>query len=167
MITIPFITNLYSFSLLYELILLGMLILFSASFAVIDTEPTPQETFHNKTKTVVTIIISIISIFYLGNSIRGIIDNFEELNLLKSIKSMALPSILSSIFVLFNFLYVLYVRYQIIFIRIRFKKIIKDKIRPYLYLRIILVCNVQLSKIDRFLKDSDVMCGDCQDSCRL
>lgn len=158
MITIPFIANLYSFSILYELILLGMLIVFSASLVVIETQPTLQETYHNKTKTVVTMIISIISIFYLGNSIRGIIINFEELDLLKTLKSMVLPSILSSIFVLFNLLYVLYARYQIMFIRIGFKKIIKDKIRPYLYLRIILVCNVQLTKIDRFLKDSDVLC---------
>jgi len=157
MIAIPFIANLYSFTLLYELVLLGILIVFSASLAVIETQPNFKDPYYDKTKTVVIMILSIISIFYLGNSIRGIIINFEELDLLKRLKSMGLPSILSIAFILFNYIYVLYARYQVMFIRIGFKKIIKERKRPYLYLRIVLACNVQIPKIDSFLNNSDVL----------
>lgn len=156
-VIITFVANLYTLSFVSEVIFIFFVLLIGLMIAVIDIKPEDEKVLYKSLKRVLEVLLSIMGLFYITNSIRLLLLDRLNLNVISLIKEMTLPSIMSISLILFNYIYVAYAKYEIVFIRLGFKKIIEDKYRFYLYIRIVFACKLNYSRIDTFTKVSGVM----------
>ena len=73
------------------------------------------------------------------------------------IKEMLLPLCLSISMILFNYLFVLYSKYEVLFIRIDSKQIIKKELKVYLKIRLILFCGLNIKLVSKFHLTSNLL----------
>ncbi|QSX07245.1 hypothetical protein JYG23_07845 [Sedimentibacter sp. zth1] len=156
-VVLQFVTNLYALSFWVEVIFLLFVFLISSMIALIDVKPEFNEPSYQNTKKFLEIIIVIIGVIYIYNSINLIIVNWKEIDITSLVKELMLPPLLSIALIVFNYLYVIYARYEVMFIRLSFKKTIDDSMRSYLKFRIILLCNLNIPRIDKFIQRSQIM----------
>lgn len=105
-------------------------------------------------KAPLAVIFSVIGFGLLFYSCKEFIINFDELVLIDEIKDLLLPSILSFMFLIYIYVYVLYSIYEMLFIRLSFNKMIEEKLRLCLKIRILILCNININKINNFIKRS-------------
>ncbi|HLQ82708.1 MAG TPA: hypothetical protein VK121_02520 [Pseudogracilibacillus sp.] len=159
---IEFIVNLYSFSLLVELI--GMPVL----TIIIIIQEYIKKTEFKKTKTQglekfiekALIVIGFIILLY---SISQLYANWSSINIKNLIQEFSLPVILSISLVVYMYLFSLLSSYELMFIRLNFNKTISKDYRKTLYLKIILFCNFNLSKVKKFVSQSGILRMKIQD----
>lgn len=156
-IILEFITNLYAMSFLVEVILLIVVFFASIMIVLIDTKPEFKDPSYKRIKNFLQIIITVIIFTYIINSINLIVKNFDQINLIALGKEIIITPILSISIVVFNYIFVVYAMYEVLFIRLNFKETISNDIRKYLYFRILLLCNINISKIDKFINKSQIM----------
>lgn len=156
-IVFQFVVNLYSFSFIWETILVFIITLISIFTAIIDNKPEFQNINGKTTSKFLNIILVIIGFFILYYSFIIIIVNIKDIIILDLIKAMLMPSILSIIFIFYIYLLVIYAAYEQVFIRLSFKKTIDDKYRFYLKIKILLFCNINITRVNNFIVQSKIM----------
>jgi hypothetical protein len=125
--------------------------------AIIDVKPEFKGDNYKRIKSFLYVIISIIVFYWLYNSIKLIIDDLHNIDISLLVKELILPSIYSISFIIVMYFMVIYSMYEVMFIRIGFKKIINDKVRPYLKFRILVFCNINIVRIQKFIEKSGVL----------
>lgn len=157
LIVVQFISNLYCFSFIKEIILIPVVVFLSVLTAIVDVNPQFKDKNSQILKNILSVILAIIGFYILVHSVSLLITNIHTVEVRDLIKNMLLPTILSIMFVSFIYLFVIYAAYEQLFVRLNFKKTINDKIRKYLALRIIIFCNFNILRINNFIFRSQIM----------
>ncbi|MBZ9685902.1 hypothetical protein G9F72_006040 [Clostridium estertheticum] len=153
-IVFQFIMNLHSFALLIELIIVPITVFVSMMIVIAEYR---DKGGYKKVATFSNAILIIIGLSMMWNSIAHIVSQFNELNFEKLFILMSMGSVLSILFIPFLICIAVLSAYEILFIRLSFKKTIAEEIRKRLYFKIILACGLNVSKIKNFIQDSDIM----------
>lgn len=154
---IEFVTNLYSFAFIKEVALIVLILFISLLVAIIEVKPEFSGKEYKRMKNIFYMMIIGISIYWLYNSVKLLVDDMQNINVAILIKELVLPSIYSTLFVIVMYFIVIYSMYEVMFIRIGFKKIIDDEFRTYLKLRILMFCNLNIIRINNFVERSGVL----------
>lgn len=156
-ILLQFITNMGSFSFLVELIILIVLIFIEMSNVLLENDKRYDTKGGSMVYNIFNSIKMMIGFIILYNSIKIIFLNKESIDILKLLKDLLLPSILTIMFIPFTYISSLVSLYQLLFIRISFNKKIKNNIRLYLNIRIFLVCGFSIIRVNQFVRRSNIM----------
>jgi hypothetical protein len=144
---LEFIVNLYSFSLIVELVLVPIVTFIGIMSAVAESKP---ETMRLK-----ILFNSVLSIFGLGLLVftfRELSADFQNLATLKTLRDFFLPPLFTIAFLPFVYLMALYMQYERLFNRVDFAN--KDvSLARYAKRRFFAVCHLSLSKLNRFSKN--------------
>jgi hypothetical protein len=154
---IQFTVNLYSFSLLLEIAIVFIIAFLTILKVFLETSKDFQDENSKILKNTTNVILGIIGLFLLLNSLINYFEDLENISYIDKIKDLLLPSMLSMMFIPYIYFFVLYSHYEQLFIRLSFKKTINDNIRRYLYLKILLFCNIDIKKINTFIQGSKIM----------
>ncbi|QFG00085.1 hypothetical protein PB01_15315 [Psychrobacillus glaciei] len=156
-ILIQFVVNLYSLSFILEVIIVFITSFLTLIKVILETRKDFQDKNYRILKNAINFILGIIGLFLLIYSAINYLDDFQNINYIEKLKDLLLPPILSLLFIPYMYFFVLYSNYEVLFIRLSFKKTINENIRKYLYFRIILFCNINISKINNFIQGSKIM----------
>lgn len=152
-IIVEFIINLYSFSIIVEIILIFFLVLIQLLLVVAEGEA-------EKNKIVVSLlnwILAIIGFFILLISLIYMLKDISDITNLSILREILLIPILTIFSVVSTYFLVILTSYELLFMRLNFLKIISETQRNYLYFRILMVCNFRLTNINSFIKKSNIM----------
>ncbi|EES72913.1 hypothetical protein POTG_02320 [Paenibacillus sp. oral taxon 786 str. D14] len=153
---VEFITNLYSFRVIWEIVIVFLIIVSSIFVGFIEHSADYQNR-NAIIKNFFNAILFIIGFIVIIHSIRSIILGLDQINVSELIKDFLLPLLLSLMFVIYIYFFVLYAAYEIFFIRLSFKKTIDDNLRGKLKLRILFFCNINIKKVSNFVQNSQVL----------
>lgn len=153
-ILFQFILNLYSFSLITELIIVPVTVFISMMVAVTEHE---NKEDYQKVALLLNTILFFVGSWMMWNSIIQTITQFNDLNLERLIVLLSMGSILSILFIPFLIIVAVLTAYESLFIPISFKKVIEEDIKKYLYFRIFLACGFNVKRIKNFISDSNVL----------
>ena len=147
MVLIQYLLNLYTFSLLGELILTPVLVFIGcgAVIAAKDERLVPAKKFFDVIQTVIMVIV----VYY---AIRQVWYHRTELLENQKIVSFSLPIFLTLMY--FPFLYIakLITSYESLFVRLEFLLPKEKKLQTFARRRILLLCNLNLFKLHSLCK---------------
>jgi len=141
-VAIEFVVNIHNFSFTFELIFIPLIVFFAIIQGVSETK--------DKTKILGKTIGGIFSILGIILLILSIIDIINDINIYASfdtLKSLLLPIILTISFIPCAYLIAIIMNYESLFSRIGFS-LNNKKVRKYAKRRILMKCNLRLSKIN-------------------
>lgn len=142
-IILEFIVNLYSFSLLAELIILPVLVFLTLTQVVAEMD--------NKGNVVSKFLQNVIAIAGLSIfcfSLYETVINFESILTLQNLVSFLLPSTITILFIPFVYFLALYSTYESYFIHLDFMTVKKDKVKETKK-HILRIANINLDKLLR------------------
>lgn len=152
-VIIAFISSLYSFSLLKELLLIFVSALLGILIAIFEVQEGVIEKKIKRFLEIIVMFIAMYAIYHSGYTLYKSLDNFDYI---LNMKSFLVPLILSTAFVPFLIICSVYTAYELLFIRINQKHIIDKKIHWYLKLRIVLLCKLSSKKVKDFNTNSNI-----------
>lgn len=143
---VEFITGTFTFSFLGELILQPVLVvlMIMQSSLVKKTEAT---------KKVVDGIVGIAGLIIIGLTVKSIVDAVGEIYFVDILVGLVLPIILSIIYLPVAYLFALFAKYEILFMRMGFKEPNDKKLRRKHQLQVFLCCKFSYKKVCRFLNE--------------
>lgn len=150
-----YIVDINSFSLFREIIqtlAISVLTLMICVAEAMDNKN--KEKGYDKAKNLLLIILGYIWLDKIINSIAFIVNNANSINVVENITRMAIPVILSILFILFNYFFTLCIEYSDIYTRIKKLPKIYPQVKKYLLLRIFKVCKMNLKEVLTFEKKS-------------
>lgn len=150
---VEFITNLYSFSLLIEFILIPLVTLIVICSTLMDLSPEFQNPESQPVKRLFTFLNISIGLTVLSHSVGLIFINLRIEDSVQSLKSLLLAPILSVMFLGFTYIFVLWSSYEQIFIRLGFGEKKSKQLIAYIKLRILMYCHVNLNKTNDFWRN--------------
>lgn len=140
-IFIEFVSNIYTYSFYAELIILPFIVFIWIMANYKSSPLNVQNIFKN--------ILWIIGIFYLIHALIWVIQNWQNLFNINNLYSFLLPIILTILSLPFLYLFVLYVKYEDLFIRFNntFNQnfVLKNKLK----IKVFLLCNISLKKLNK------------------
>jgi hypothetical protein len=140
-IVIEFIVNFFTFSLITELILLPVIVLSATMQAVASFEEK-----HKQVEILLKKFLLYLSLSIFFFSLYKTITNYSDLFTFDNFKSFILPVILSMTFLPFMYLYSLYVKYETLWVTLKFI-IRNDKDRKRVKRYILWVANLNINKL--------------------
>lgn len=143
---VEFISGTFTFSLIGELVLQPVLV-----FLMILQSSLVKKT--ETTKKVVDGIVGVTGLIIVGLTIKTIIDAVGEIYYVDILVGLTLPIILSIIYLPVAYLFALYAKYEILFIRMGFKQANDKKLRHKHQLQVVLCCKLSYKKVCRFLEE--------------
>lgn len=154
-VLLEFISNLYSFSFIVEVILIPIMTVILLMISAINILPE----YKNKTSQLLGSILkgiqSLLVLYIFYHSVMELIANINSFVLTDFTKDMALPIILSLMFLLCIYLVCIYCSYEVLFIQLRFKS--DERIRLQLYLKTVWFCKANINKINTFFSRSNAI----------
>ena len=143
---LEFITGTFTFSFIGELILQPVLLalMIMQSSLVKKTEAT---------KKVVDSIVGIAGLIIIGLTVKSIVDAIGEIYFADILVGLILPIILSIIYLPVAYLFALFAKYEILFMRMGFKEPNDKKARHKYQLQVFLCCKLSYKKVCRFLNE--------------
>lgn len=154
---LEFLLNIYTLSFRWEVLFILLITSSSIVIAILDACPEFSQPIHYKMKKELRRLIGLIVTIYMLNSVNLIIENRELLEIEAIVKEFFFLIILVITLIPFNYLYTAYSKYEMLFIRLSFKRTIASDLRRYLYLKVFLTCKLDLKLIDEFIPQSGVM----------
>ncbi len=146
-ILLEFITNFYTFDLLWELIIIPVI-----SFIVILDVFAGYKKEYKAVKKLTQIILSIIGITLFSFAVRQIAISQGEFIKVDKVKIFLLPVILTILYLPFIYLFVLYMKYENLYLRIGFRFDTNDPVFKRIRRRIFLECNLSIKKLEKLEK---------------
>ena len=143
-ILLEFITNFYSFNLFWELIIIPLI-----SFIVILDIVAGYKNEHRAVKKLTQSILSIIGITLFIFAIKEIFIRSGEFINVDTAKIFLLSIILTILYLPFLYLFVLYMRYENLYLRIGFRFDKNDPVFKNIKRRIFLECKLSLAKLEK------------------
>lgn len=143
---VEFITGTFTLSFIWELILQPILVvlMIMQSSLVKKTEAT---------KKVVDCIVGIAGLIIIGLTVKSIVDSIGEVYFVDILVGLLLPIILSIIYLPVAYLFALYAKYEILFMRMGFKEPDDKKLRHKHQLQVFLCCKLSYKKVCKFLNE--------------
>lgn len=147
LILIEFIVNYYIFPLIIELIIMPIITL----ILLLDIFTDNKEKFSSVKKLIKTLqtTIGLFLIYYFINNLVSSYQGFISYN---TLKSFLLPIVLSLFFLPFIYLFLLYAKYDMIFVRLKMGSSKSKEITQYAKIEIIKTCLLNINKVKKLLK---------------
>lgn len=145
-----FLVNLYTFSLIGELILIPSIFLIAVCSTILEILPEYQDEKSKPTKKLFSFLQYALGFFIIVNSIALAIKDINNLGSLNNLRSLALPPIFSILFLVVPYFFALWASYEQIFIRLEFGKKKDRRLIKYIKLRVLLLCNINIKDINTF-----------------
>lgn len=146
-IILEFIVNLYSFSLLAEIILLPVLV-----FLILIQAVTEMEEKHKIVSKFLQNVMVIVGLSIFCYSLYKTVINFKSILTFHNLILLLLPSTITILFVPFVYFLALYNTYQSYFIHLEFMTVKKDKVRETKK-HILRIAHINLDKLLRIKKN--------------
>src|SRR5690606_19823013 len=146
-ILLEFIVNLYSFSLLTEIIILPVLVFLAMTQAVAEMDEK-----HKVVSKFLQNVIAIAGLSIFSYSLYKTIVNFDDVLTFQNLVSFLLPSTITVLFIPFVYFLALYSTYESYFIHLDFMTVKKDKVKETKKL-ILRIANINLDKLLRIKKN--------------
>ena len=146
-ILLEFIVNLYSFSLLTEIIILPVLVFLAMIQAVAEMDEK-----HKVVSKFLQNVIALAGLSIFSYSLYKTVINFEAVLTFQNLVSFLLPSTITILFVPFVYFLALYSTYESYFIHLDFMTVKKDKVKETKKL-ILRIANINLDKLLRIKKN--------------
>jgi hypothetical protein len=144
---LEFVINLYSFSLIIELILVPVVSIIGLMGAVAESKPETRPL-----KIVINSILSIFGVGLLGFTLWGLFSDLQTVTTLKTLRDFLLPPVFTIAFLPFVYLMAIYMQYQRLFSCLDFAN--KDVgLAKYAKRMSFAACHLSLSKLNRFSKN--------------
>jgi hypothetical protein len=148
-VLLEFITNLYVFNLVVELLLVPVLFFIAALLAVSDTK---EE--YKPVKKALQILLASYGIFVIIFSLVQVVGNFKDFATLYNLKDFLLSPLLTVSFLPFVYFLALYATYEALFTRVDiFLRDRNEELIPYTKRQIFCTCLLNLKKLNRLSKD--------------
>lgn len=146
---LEFILTLYTFNLIAEIVLVPILVFIGAMSAVSELKKE-----YLPVKKLFDFILSLIGIFFIIFALGKVFGDFQNIITSQNLKTLILPPLLTIAFIPFIYFFVLIMAYETLFVRLSiFNKNDPDLIK-FTKRKIILTCHLNLSKLNRFAKES-------------
>jgi hypothetical protein len=146
-IVLEFIVNLYSFSLLKEIIILPILVFLAMTQAVAEMNEK-----HKVVSKFLQNVIAIAGLSIFSYSLYKTIVNFDDVLTFQNLVSFLLPSTITVLFIPFVYFLALYSTYESYFIHLDFMTVKKAKVKETKKL-ILRIANINLDKLLRIKKN--------------
>lgn len=150
-IIVEFISNIYVFSLLTEIILFPIVLFLIILLAVSKLEDKNQVV----TK-LINLILTLAGLILIAYVINKICFNFQDFPLIENLKEFILPVILTLCYIPFVYFLALFVIYQTFFIQINMAFRNKKLLSKYAKYEILKKCNINLSMLRKTSKELKV-----------
>jgi hypothetical protein len=150
-ILIEFISNLFVFSFIVELILQTILVFVGLMLAVSETE-SKFEVVHK----IFNSLASFLGISIFTYTIYSIVDNFDKVFTVDNFRDLILPIILTILYMPFIYILALYAKYEIYFVRLNHINR-GNKLNSYAKTKMLLKLNIRLRKLVQFTRNYPVM----------
>jgi len=147
LILIEFIVNYYTFPLIIELIVMPIIIL----IFLLDTFTDNKEKYSSVTKLMKTLQTAI-GFFLIYYFISNLVSSYQGFISYSTLKSFLLPILLSLCFLPFIYLFLLYAKYDMIFIRLKMGSSKTKELTKYAKREIIKTCLLNLNKAKKLLR---------------
>ena len=146
LIIIEFIVGLYVFGLLFELILMPIVILFSLLLGYTDVHKE-----HEDVRKFINLFFGILGFSYLLYSGYNIYHDVTSLANYYNLKLFLFPIFMTFLFIPFAYFIALFIQYEVLFLRI--KRSFRDDEKMYRYAkwRVLLSVNISFVKLRRFI----------------
>lgn len=143
---IEFVINMYTFSLVWELIIVPVVVFLTASTYYFKTNT------HRVSKHYFEIFLGVFGLIILGLTVWNIVNDFSTFASLKTLCNFALPPIFTISFMPFIYFNALFIGYEMLFVRI---DIIEEdeKIAKYAKRRLFKSCRMNLNRLRSFSED--------------
>lgn len=146
-IVLEFIVNLYSFSLLTEIIILPVLVFLAMTQAVAEMDEK-----HKMVSKFLQNVIAVAGLLIFSFSLYKTLINFDAVLTFQNLVVFLLPSTITVLFIPFVYLLALYSTYESYFIHLDFMTVKKDKVKEVKKL-ILRIANINLDKLLRIKKN--------------
>ena len=146
-IVLEFIVNLYSFSLLTEIIILPVLVFLAMTQAVAEMDEK-----HKVVSKFLQNVIAIAGLLIFSFSLYKTVINFDAVSTFQNLVVFLLPSTITILFIPFVYFLALYSTYESYFIHLDFMTVKKDKVKEVKKL-ILRIANINLDKLLRIKKN--------------
>lgn len=143
-VLLEFISNLFVFDLLVEMILQPVLFVVAGIIAFSENDNKAREV-----KVLFEWVLSFLGVLLLVFTVYNIFDNLESVLTIDNLRDILLPPTLTLLFIPFIYLLALYIKYEIYFIRLNHLNQ-NNPLNFYAKLRILLFFNFRLKKFIRF-----------------
>jgi hypothetical protein len=145
-LVLEFVVNLYSFSLIIELILIPIVSFFVMLNAFAESKPECK----NVSK-FLNFILGVSGIFILTFTIIEIVNDFQSFASLKNLRDLFLPPLFSIVLLPFVYIMALYMQYEMFFFRIDLANK-NPEVQKNVKRKILLACHINLSKLSKVSK---------------
>ncbi|SFC75817.1 hypothetical protein [Clostridium uliginosum] len=149
-----FIVNFYTFSLIGELILIPVSTIIIVCICILNVLPEFQNEKSKPVKKLFKCINTLLGLYIIINSIVLAFKDIKNLETIDTFKSILLPIILSTTFILFIFLFALWAGYEQIFIRIQFGEKKSRRLIIYIKIKVFLLCHFNFNRVKSFWRTS-------------
>lgn len=147
LILIEFIINYYTFPLIIELIVMPIITV----IFLLDVFTDNKEKYSSVKKLMKT-LQTVIGFFLIYYFISNLVSSYQGFISYNTLKSFLLPIILSLFFLPFIYLFLLYAKYDMIFIRLKMGSSKSKELTKYAKKEIIKTCLLNLNKVKKLLK---------------
>ncbi len=144
-IIIEYIMGNYTFSILLEFILQPLILLFSLLVEIGEKFGATKET-----KKVARYIVFLIIIFFIFNSVKLAVQDYNNLLTFDSLREVILTPVLTIVYLPVLYLILVYMSYEMLFLRLNMKKYIDKKERRKVKIKVIKKCGLSSKKIRDF-----------------
>jgi len=148
---LEFIINLYVFNIFIELILIPVLFFIAGMSAIAENKEK-----YNPVKKLLDYILMILGVWILIHATYNIINNYRSFINKENLFGFCLTPLLTLSYLPFIYFMALYMQYEVFFVRMGFLNTNKSYIN-YAKWRIIIFCNFNLRKLNRFSKGIDAL----------
>jgi len=149
LIFIEFIVNYYTFSLIFELIIMPFITL----IFLLDIFTNKKEKY-SSVKKFIKPLQTLIGLFLIYYFISNLVNSYQGFISFNTLKSFLLPIVLSLFFIPFIYLILLYSKYDMIFIRLKMGTSKNKDLTKYAKIEIIKTCLLNIDKVKKLLNEN-------------
>jgi hypothetical protein len=153
-ILFQFIVNFYTFSLIGELMLLPIIVVITVFITILDKSAEFQNEKSKPAKKLLELINILIGLYIVIYSAVLAVQDIKNLGTIDTFKSVLLPIILSTAFIVFVFIFAFWSGYEQILIRIKFGEKKSRWLIAYIKIKIFLLCHFNLNRVKNFWRKS-------------
>lgn len=143
---VEFVTGTFTFSFIGEMILQPVLVI----LMIMQSSLVKKK---EASKKLVDGIVGIAGLIIISLTIKSIADSISEIYIVDILVGLVLPIILSIIYLPIAYLFALYAKYEILFMRMGFKEPDDKKLRHKHQFQVFLCCKLSYKKVCRFFNE--------------
>jgi hypothetical protein len=144
-VLVEFFISSFTFSLVAELILIPILIFLTLLQAVAD-----RDLKYKSVSKLLTVLLSVLGLAVLGLTLRNAIAAYQDIGVIDLLVSFFTPIVFSLLYIPVAYLFAVYAKYELVFIRMGFKESKNWRVRLHHRWRVFLACGISIKNIEKF-----------------